>query len=50
MSKITEKQKIQSEIEIEKMVIENENVIKILDGKAPKKVIVVKGIIVNVVI
>jgi leucyl-tRNA synthetase len=39
-----------SENEIEKIVLENENVIKILDGKAPKKVIVVKGRIVNVVI
>ncbi len=36
--------------EIEKMVLANEEVRKYLDGKSPKKVIVVKGKIVNVVV
>src|SRR5690606_12456957 len=36
--------------EIEKQVLANEAVLKYLDGKAPKKVIVVKGRIVNIVI
>ena len=35
---------------IEKFVVENEQVIKLLEGKLPKKIIVVKGRIVNVVI
>jgi len=36
--------------EVEKMVIENEIVQKWLEGKAPKKIIFVKGKMVNVVI
>ncbi|MBC8052854.1 MAG: leucine--tRNA ligase [Sphingobacteriaceae bacterium] len=36
--------------EIEKFVLENDDVQKYLDGKAPKKVIVVKGKIVNLVV
>jgi leucyl-tRNA synthetase len=36
--------------EIEKEVLANENVLKYLDGKYPKKVIVVKGRIVNIVV
>jgi len=39
-----------SKDEVEKAVMENENAQKWLDGKAPKKVIVVPGKIVNVVI
>jgi len=38
-----------SKDEIEKQVLQNEIVLKWLDGKAPKKVIVVPGRIVNVV-
>ena len=36
--------------EVEQVVLENEDVQKYLDGKTPKKVIVVKGRIVNIVI
>jgi len=35
--------------EVEKLVMNNEQVVKILDGKQPKKVIVVPGKIVNIV-
>ena len=36
--------------EVEKLVLANETVIKVLDGAAPKKLIVVPGRIVNVVV
>ncbi len=36
--------------EVEKEVLANEQILKYLDGKAPKKVIVVKGRIINIVI
>ena len=36
--------------EVEKLVLANETVIKLLDGAAPKKLIVVPGRIVNVVV
>ena len=36
--------------EIEKAVVENEAVLKWLDGKSPKKVIVVQGRMINVVV
>jgi leucyl-tRNA synthetase len=36
--------------EVEKLVLDNQTVIRLLDGKAPKKLIVVPGRIVNVVV
>jgi leucyl-tRNA synthetase len=36
--------------DVEKEVLVNEQVLKYLDGKAPKKVIVVKGRIINLVV
>ncbi|MBC7566585.1 MAG: hypothetical protein H7223_06430 [Pedobacter sp.] len=36
--------------EIEELVLANEDVQKYLDGKTPKKVIIVKGRIVNIVV
>jgi leucyl-tRNA synthetase len=36
--------------EVEQLVLANEDVLKYLDGKSPKKVIFVKGKIVNLVI
>jgi leucyl-tRNA synthetase len=39
-----------SKDEIEKIVLERQSVLRILDGNAPKKIIVVLGKIVNVVI
>ena len=36
--------------ELEKLVLENEDIQKYLEGKSPKKIIFVKGKIVNIVV